>query len=321
MIETVAHARRGEQADGPLPGVRGALLPDRAAVDALSALHRAVAAAQFYPSTHPSLQAALRDGYRAWAEFDRDYRLEEPGLELRSGGLWLGEARLGEDSPAVESLARTLAGHGIAAVRRQGALTFEGYLEWAGLLAAAPDVLRPRGGLAGAWRQGAFAPVLRLAGLAVAAAGEPPGGGPEPRPEEAWGAGLGEARESAALADPLVLHRLQGLRQRGARERRVLDLLVRLGQSEGIEGFLAALEELCRVTGTYLDEERHREAFLVVLCLYREAQNLGAGGAREGRREYLLEAVKRLVQGEFLDWLVRLVAAARVDDEAEAGEY
>ncbi|GAB4281013.1 MAG: hypothetical protein Kow0092_36500 [Deferrisomatales bacterium] len=298
------------------------LLSDKKIEGALLAVHRSVCAHQFYPPGHPSLQQALKDGYKEWRTGEKDHRWEQYGLQLRGGALWLGETRLGEGNPALASLARTFAAHGLAGVRRLGPLSADGFAHWASLLGTAPEVLAPQGGLAALWRRTPYKAALELTGLTVRAV--PPGseGREAPAgPAGEWGQGLSEdSEEAAALADPALLGRLQAFRQRSPKERRVLELLLQLGRTEDMGAFLALLREVSRHVEGYLYEERFREAFHVVLFLYREAQNMDAVG-KGGKRDYLLEAVRRLVRKELLTWLTRFVATERGAEEAEVGEY
>ncbi len=301
------------------PSQRHVLLPERKIEEALSALHRSVSACQFYPANHPQLAEALQSGYRAWTEAASDDRLAEPGLEYRSGGLWLGEARLGSTSPAVGSLARVVAGHGLVRIRRTGVLTAEGYGQLVTLLATAPTVLGARGGLVEVWRRSPQGGALELQGVRVTV--DDAGALARPRQSpDGWGDGLSKNGPTEALADPNLLSRLQAMKQRGPRERRVFDLLLRLGRTDDITRFLDLLREINRLVEAYLDTERFREAYHIVLYLFREAQNFDALG-EEGRRDYLVDTVRMLVRGDFLGWLIRQVATSRGESDVEVGEY
>jgi hypothetical protein len=299
------------------------VLSDRAVAEALVALHRAVAAHQFYPDRHPMLLEALKDGFRAMSQAQADYRWEEPGLQLRSGALWFGHSRLGEGSPAVGTLARTFSGHGLALLRRRGEVTAEAYAFLVSLLAASPDVLGPRGGLAEAWKRSPFAGVWELQGLAVRAGGGTEGGdsGPGRSREGDWGAGLAPGVEADLLADPRLFRRLQAFQQKGSKEKRLLDLLLGLGRTQEMPLFLEKLREIARELDGYAEGERYREAYQVVLFLYREAQNMEAEG-QEGKRDYLLDTIRLAVKGPLLQWVIELVATGKGDEEeAELGEY
>ncbi len=312
MTRTVPHARRGEQAS------RAALLPEATALAALTALHRAISAFQFYPPRHASLEGAMREGWRAWQELAGDFRLGVSGLQLRDGQLWLGEEPIGTGSPAVASLVRGLSVHGIAALRQEGDLTAPGFEALVALLAASPEVHHAAGGAAAAWARSPHAAALALRGLAATPkAGDTP---PASSGREEWGAGLPTGREATLLSDPLVVGRLQALQQKGPRARRLLDLLLRVVRAEEIEEFLRLLQEVVQVTNGYLDDERYRESFDVVLCLYREAQEMDAAG-KPVQRDYFLDTVRVLVRGPFLGWLIGQVASARGDGEAAAAEY
>jgi hypothetical protein len=263
----------------------------------------------------------LKHGFQAWRRMEDDDRWEGAGLQLRSGTLWLGDHQLGAGSPALSSLARTFQNHGLMALRRTGLLSLDGYGCLVSLLASSPEVLAPKGGIIGAWKEERHASALELRGLAISAGGAgarvdaPTYGG-----RKDWGTPRSLNGETAALADPLLQSRLQSLKQRGPRERRVLDLLLRLGRTEDITRFLDVLREVSRIVESYLEEERFREAFNVLLYLYREAQNAEALG-KTGKRDYLVDTVRLLVRGEFLAWLISQVASARGDEEAEVGEY
>ena len=124
-----------------------AVLSDGKVGAALTALHRAVAACQFYPQNHPMLREAVAEGLRAFREVEEDYRWEETGLQLRSGALWLGHNRQGEASPAIASLAKTFTGHGLALLRHRGPVDEESFGHLVSLLATSPEVLAAGGGI------------------------------------------------------------------------------------------------------------------------------------------------------------------------------
>lgn len=298
------------------------LLSESKTEAALAGLHRSIAASQFYPPNHPMLVDALNDGYRSWGEAGQDSRWEEPGFRLRAGALWLGEVRLGATNPPLTTLARTFSAHGLASLRCPSALPREGYDHLVSLLAAAPDALLPQGGLPALWKQGAYAAHLELQALAVTSAdGATASVDASPARESGCDHGLTAMnQEVMALSDPLLLGRLQAFKQRSPREQRLLDLLLRLGGTEDINAFLAILREITRYVESFLETERFRDSFHVVLYLYREAQSLDALG-QEGRRDYLMETVRLLLRGDFLQWLIAHVITAPGDEEAEVGEY
>ncbi len=294
------------------------LLPDRQIEGALTGLYRSVSAAQFYPPYHPQLREAVSQGYRAWRSAEADCRWTEPGLEYRAGGLWLGELRVGERNPAIASLARTFASHGIHRVRVRRPLSRDAFAYWAGLLASNPDALTDRGGIAGAWEQGVYSPFLEIrAARAVAGRESLRAGRPRDR---GWGEGLPSGIEARVLSDPMVQARIAMLQSRSPRERRVLDLLLRLSREPDMARFLDILRRIARHAGEYLEEDRFREAYAVVLYLFREAQNMDALGDAD-RRDYLLDTVRLLVRGEFLSWLIERVASDAESQDAEAGAY
>jgi HEAT repeat protein len=294
---------------------------DREVEEALAALHRSISVSQIYPPNHPMLVDTLKHGYQAWRQMEGDDRWEEAGLQLRSGTLWLADHQLGEGSPALSSLARTFQNHGLMGIRRTGPLSLDGYGWVVSLLASSAEVLAPKGGIIGAWKEERHESALALRGLTVTAAGTSArGDAPTYGGRKDWGTPLSHNGETAALADPLLLSRLHSFKQRDARERRLLDLLLRLGRTEDITRFLDLLREVSRIVESYLEEERYREAFDVLLHLHCEAQNAEALG-KTGKRDYLVDTVRLLVGGEFLAWLISQVASARDDEEAEIGEY
>lgn len=302
-------------------GAPRALLTDRSVEEALAAVQRAVATCQFYPQNHPLLLDALKDGYRAWLSVEEDCRWEDTGLRLRNGVLWLGDARIGAENPAVLNLTRALAGHGLVGLRQRAPLSQDGFSRFVQLLAAAPDTLAAQGGLSGAWKRAPDASSLELQRLTVAAAGprEADRERPVGRGEE-WGQGLSQGAGIEALADPLVFSRLQAFQNRGPRERRVLDLLLRLGRTEDITAFLNLLKEIAQIAQEYVEAERFREAYHVALFLYREAQNMDAVG-KGGKRDYLLDTLRLILRGSFLPWLIAQVTAGRGHEETEVGGY
>lgn len=266
---------------------------------------------------------ALKDGFRAMSQAQADYRWEEPGLQLRSGALWFGHSRLGEGSPAVGTLARTFSGHGLALLRRRAEVSADAYALLVSLLATSPDVLAPRGGLAQAWKRTPFSHVWELQGLAVRAGdhAEGEGSGRGGTREGDWGAGLAAGAEAELLADPRLFRRLQAFQQKGAKEKRLLDLLLSLGHTQEMPVFLERLREIARELDGYVKGERYREAYQVVLFLYREAQNMEAE-RQEGKRDYLLDTIRLTVKGPLLQWVIELVATGKGDEEeAELGEY
>lgn len=302
-------------------GAERMLLTERRVEEALAAVHRAVATSQFYPQTHPLLLDALKDGYRAWTSVQADYRWEAAGIQLKNNVLWLGDACIGAENPALLNLARSLAGHGLVRVQQRGPLSQEGFSLFVQLLASAPDSLAARGGFAGAWKKTPHAASLEFQSLAVAAAGpaQPDRERPLGRVGE-WGQGLSEGAEIPALADPLLFSRLQAFQHRGPRERRVLDLLLQLGRTDDITAFLALLKEISQIAQEYADAERFREAYDVILFLYREAQNMDSLG-KQGKRDYLVDTLPLVLRGPFLQWLIGHVTAGRGQEDTGVGEY
>jgi len=308
----------------PSVGHFAVLLDDRRIEQALAGLYRAISACQFYPPNHPTLAEALAAGYQAWTAVQEDYRWEQPGLQLRSGGLWFGETRLGVNSPAVAGLTRVLSGHGLIGLRRTGELPQAAFQWLITTLAAAPDLVAGRGGLRSAWQRQPFAASLALEALTVAAGGGSGtvGGSPLPQVQrrEQWGESIQPSAEGLAGADPYLLSRLRSLQQRSPRERVLVDHLLRLGSAADINEFLTILREITRVLDSYLEVERFREAFYVVLFLYREAQNMDACGD-SGKRDYLLDTVRLVLKGDFLGWLIEDVAADQGAEEVEVGGF
>jgi len=298
------------------------VLSDRKVGEALTALHRAIAASQFYPRNHPMLRESVAEGLRAFRDVAEDYRWEEPGLQLRSGALWLGHNRLGEGSPAIASLAKTFAGHGLAVLRHRGPVDEEAFGHLVALLATSPDVLAAGGGLAQAWQRSPLAGAFELRGLLVAAGstGTREGTAAAREDGEEWGKGLSRSAEAELLADPRLLNRLQAFQQRGPQEKRILDLLLRLGRTEEISPFLERLREITQIVEGYLQVERYREAYQVVLFLYREAQNMEAA-QQGGKRDYLLDTIRLLVRKDFLQWLIDGVVSGKGEEGEELGEY
>lgn len=316
------HSRQDPTATIEETGDPGSALSGaRRIAEALAAVHRSLATCQFYPPNHPLLQDAVKDGYRAWATIECDPRLSETGLKLRNGALWLGDDRIGDGNPAVLNLARTLAAHGVARVLCKAPLTQDGFSQWVALLATAQDALRSRGGIEGVWRTTPFADALELQQLTVTAnAREERALEPSSARLGGWGQGLEAGRDIGAVTDSLVFSRLKTFQTRGPTERRLLDLLLRLGRAEHITQFLELLKEIARLTQEYVGAERYREAFHVTLFLYREAQNMDAL-AKEGRRDYLLDTLRLLLRGGFLQWLIDFVAKEGGHEEAEIGEF
>jgi hypothetical protein len=296
---------------------------DRAVLEALTTLHRAVAVHQFYPENHSMRSEAVEEGVRALARTEGDGRWETPGLQLRAGALWFGHTRLGEGSPAVGTLARTLSSHGVAVVRRRGSVSAEAYGELVRLLATGPEAHAPSGGAVQVWKRSSHAGVLELGGLAVSAEGRGVREGEEgtsPGQGE-WGGGLAPGQEAELLAAPRLLQRLRAIQQRGPEDRKLVDLLLRLGRTEDMAAFLDLLREIGRVTEGYAEAERYREAYQVVVFLYREAQNMEAGG-NEAKRDYLLDAIRTMVRGPFLEWLIAFVTSPEGGEEdVDLGEY
>jgi len=286
------------------------------------ALHRAVAACQFYPPNHPMLREAVTEGLKAFQQVEADYRWEENGLQLRAGALWLGHNRLGDGSPAIAGLAKAFAGHGLALLRLRGPVDEEAFGHLVTLLATSPEVLGPGGGIAQTWQRSPFAAALELRGLSVAAGSDDPREGTGARREngEEWGRGLSRTAEAELLADPRLLHRLQALQQRGPQERRVLDLMLSLGRTEEIPRFVDRLREIAQLVEGYLKAERYREAYQVVLFLYREAQDMEAA-RQDAKRDYLLDTIRLLVRKDFLQWLIGHVVSRTADEGGEIGEY
>lgn len=199
-------------------------------------------------------------------------------------------------------------------------LSEEAFGHWIELLASTRDALAGRGGLEGAWKNSAFAGSLDLRRLAVAARSSPAPAQDRPAEEEGWGKGLSHSAEVPAVNDAEVLSRITALQDRGPRERRLLDLLLRLGRTDHTATFLQLLKEIVSLSQEYVFAERFKEAFHMVLFLYREAQNLNALG-KEERRDYLLETVRLLLRGTLLSWLVGFIATEHGNEEAEVGEY
>ena len=293
------------------------ILPGRRVEASLVGLQRSVTAWQFYPPGHPQLAQALADGYRAWRAGERDHRWQEPALEYRDAGLWFAETRLGPRNPAIQSLARSFGAHGIHRVRRLGPLPPEGFRYLVSLLGAAPDALAGDGGICALWERSPYAAHLEIRTIRVVPGAEPPPGRNPARP---WGLGLPEGLEARALADPGLQARIGSLRNRGPRERRVLDLLLRLAREPDITRFLSFLREITRLVVDYAEAERFREAFCVILFLFREAQNLDALGDG-GRRDYLLDTIRLVLKGDFLAWLIERMVSEDSQQEVEAGGY
>ena len=298
-----------------------ALVNDRKVGEALTALYRSVSAHQFYPERHPMLQATLKDSYGVFQEVEEDYRWEEPGLLLRQGTLWLGDARIGQASPAVAGLAKNFAAHGLVVLRRKGPVTPEAFSHLVSLLATSPDVLASRGGVATTWDRSPHATTFELRGLSVGvgSSAERKADSRREENEEDWGAGISEAGEVERLADDRLLARLQALQRKGPTERRLLDILLGLGRTDEMSEFLEQLREATAIVEGYLKMERYREAFQVVVYLYREAQNMDADG-QEGKRDYLLDTVRVLLRGTFLQWLIEQVSSG-TEDGGDLGGY
>jgi len=298
------------------------VLSDQKVGEALTALHRAVAASQFYPQNHPMLREAVAEGLRAFREAQQDYRWEETGLQLRAGALWLGHNRLGEGSPAIGTLAKTFAGHGLAVLRHRGPVDEAAFGHLVSLLATSPDVLAAGGGIAQAWQRSAFSQAFELRGLSVAASasGSPAGAPGTADDKDEWGRGLSRRAEAELLGDPRFLNRLQAFQQRGPQERRALELLLRLGRTEEISPFLERLREITQIVERYVKGERFREAYQVVVFLYREAQNMEAA-QQVGKRDYLLDTIRLVLRKEFLQWLIGQVVSRKGEAEEEIGEY
>ncbi|GAB6061799.1 HEAT repeat domain-containing protein [Deferrisoma palaeochoriense] len=292
------------------------ILPTAKIEAALTGLHRAVTARQFYPQGHPQLAGILDQAYRAWREAEEDYRWAEPGLAFRDGKLWLGDEPVGARNPAVTGLARLWGRHGLRGLRALRPCSRDAFAYLVDLLAASPDTLAPQGGLATLWARSPYASHLEIAAAQAVAAPKQP----HPRRPKAWGEALPPDRVPQALADPALQARWGALGKRGPREKRVFDLLMRLGQEESVPGFLAVLEEVARFVGDYTEMQRFREAYDVVLFLFREAQGMDALGD-EVRRDYLLDTIRMLLRGEFLDWLIGRVASETSEADAEAGAY
>ena len=301
-------------------GQEVASVSERNLEGALVAFHRSISAAQIYPPNHPMLRDALNDGFGAWKCAEENARWESPGLQLRAGVLWLGDAQIGHGSPAVSSLVRTLQSRGLVSIRRTAPLSLHGYAHLVTLLTTAPDILARQGGIVEAWKAERYASALEIRGLAVSTEAPSAEEGSARARGTEWGEGLPSAEEISVLADPLLQARLQSFQQRGPEERRVLDLLLRLGRTEDLASFLELLREIGRIVDGYLQSERYREAFHVVLYLYREAQNMDALG-KAAKRDALLDSVRLTVRGGFLPWLIAQVASTRGGEEAEVGEY
>ncbi|HSH71264.1 MAG TPA: hypothetical protein VK997_15180, partial [Deferrisomatales bacterium] len=245
----------------PGTGHRAVILDDHRIEEALAGLYRSVSACQFYPPNHPILGEALAAGYGVWRGVAEDFRWEQPGLHLRSGGLWFGDTRLGAANPSVASLVRVLSGHGLIGLRRTGTLSEEGFNWLISTLATAPDVVASRGGIRSAWQREPFAKALDLEALTVAAGdgGGRVGGGGKRRKErrEQWGQGVEESAEGLAGTDGFLLGRLRSLQQRSPREQILIDQLLRLGRCEDIHAFLAILREITAFVEGYLEVERY----------------------------------------------------------------
>lgn len=297
------------------------LVDDRKVGEALTALHRSVSAHQFYPERHPMLEATLKDSYGVFQAVENDYRWEEPGLQLRQGSLWLGDAQIGQTSPAVASLARNFAAHGLVVLRRKEPVGPQAFSHLVALLATSPDVLSGQGGLAKAWDRSPHGAVFELRGLSVGVGGHLDRKAEAARPEgeDDWGSAVSDAGEVERLSDDRLLARLQALQRKGPTERRLLDILLGLGRTDEMSEFLEQLREATAIVEGYVKAERYREAFQVIVYLYREAQNMEAGG-QEGKRDYLLDTVRSLLRGAFLQWLIEQVAAG-AEDGADLGEY
>ncbi|WP_025324012.1 HEAT repeat domain-containing protein [Deferrisoma camini] len=293
------------------------ILPEVRIEAALAGLHRAVAGRQFYPAGHPQLAGILTQGYRAWRDAEEDYRWEDPGLEYRSGGFWFGETPLGARNPAVLGLARLWGRHGLQRLRVHKSCSRDAYEHLVDLLAASPDTLRPQGGLANLWSRSPYAAQLEIVAAHAVAGPDRPRSRQQAR---AWGQALPPERIPQALADPLLEARWGALGKRGPRERRILDLLMRLSHETDVPRFLELLQEIARFVVDYAEVQRFREAYDVVLFLFREAQGLEALG-EEIRRDYLLETIRMLVRGEFLSWLIGRVTGEASEADAEAGAY
>lgn len=297
-------------------------LNDRTVLEALTALHRAVAVRQFYPENHSMQREAVKEGLRALRRTEGDYRWEEAGIQLRSGALWFGHSRLGEGSPAVGTLARTLSIHGVAALRRRGDVSEDTYRELVSLLATSPEVLAPRGGAVQVWRGSSHGEVLELRGLSVSAEDrEASEGAGRERSREAEGeGGLAPGGEASHPSSPALLLWLRAMRQEKPPDARLRDLLLRLEQAKELTVFQGLLREVGRVIEGYVGEERFREAYEVVVFLYRLAQAV-EGEGKAASRGHLLDAIRVAVQGRFLGWLIERVAARRGEgEEAELGD-
>jgi len=303
---------------------RRSIINDKKIEDALSAVHRSISAAQFYPPKHPRLEESLKDGYKAWKKIKDDYRWEEQGLRLQSGSLWFGDSKLGATSPSISSLAKSFSQHGLLLLKKSDtfSLSLEGFSKFVRLLASAPDASKFNGGIVEDWNSSQFAAELHLRGAAATRISDflPEAKTKRQITEDSWGTALSETGEVAALSDPLLLKRLQSFKQRGAKERRALDLLLQLGRAENITTFLDLLREITQIVHDYAEVERFKEAFHIVLYLYREAQNMDALG-KTGKKDYLMDTVKLLVKRGFLQWLIDFISSAQGEEEAEVGEY
>lgn len=308
---------RDDAAATPIAG----LLSDRKVEELLGNIHRSVANFQFYPPNHPLLQEALQEGYRAWRDLEGDHRLEAVGLRLKNGALWLGSSSLGLSNPGVLSLARTLSSHGVVTLVRKQSLSREGFSSLISLLAATPSDLAAEDGIVGAWSRTGFSDAVSLQTLKVAvAAGAPKTETASTHAADGWGAGLSHSGAVATLADPALLSRFKAFQQRGPQERRLLDLLLRLSRTDDIVRFLDLLREISRITQDYAAVERFREAFQVVLFLYREGQNMDALG-QGAKRDHLLDTLRIIVRGPFLQWMIGLVTSSHGHEEAEISEH
>lgn len=300
------------------------IISDKKIEDALSAIHRSISAAQFYPAKHPTLSESLKDGFKAWSDVEDDYRWEAQGLHLRSGYLWLGDSKLGEGNPSISSLAKCFSQNGLLVLKRSNtfSLTLEGFSYLARLLTSTREGLNTKSSLIESWNSSPYAAELSLQGTSAAQISRysPDEKNINKEKDAGWGTALPEAGKAAALSDPLLMRRLQSFQQRGARERRALDLLLKLGRADKITIFLDLLREITQIVQSYIEVERFKEAFHIILYLYREAQNMDAL-EKTGKRDYLLDTVKLLTKGSFLQWLIEYISSDQGDEEAEVGEY
>lgn len=273
--------------------------PAPAAVDeALCALYRSVGSHQFYPPTHRARVEAVEEGYRAWQAAEADARWTTLRIRARAGGLWCGEERLAPNNAILASLARLLSVHGVAGLCPKGPLSAAGFSHLVALLAAGPETLVPKGGLLALWQASEFGSSLDLQAFRVILPNEEQTG--DPADAEPWG------EAEAPDEDPA---------QRPGREKRLLELLAGLGECPDVGSFLASLERITALTRELAAAARHADVHHVVVALLRQAEAMGAAG-RSGERKYLLDALRMLVGGAFLPWLVDRVATG----ESSPGE-